>query len=262
MALASQQFTPDGATTSQFLVVHDNKATGEPRIGVAIVDDSVRYRPLAWPPNVSPPADLEAICALPGTPGSFLALTSAGRLMHLRYSGDDSLAVLHESSLPGLRRSPKLEAFAVQALADQTVAVWAERGGGEKPGILYWGTYDPVADVVSLGGTANVPVPFPAGKNTRHITDLRLDRDGVMWGTAASDPDDGRAYEAAFYRLGTITMNGDHPGFTAEEPPRRLWTTTHKVEAMELMPGLPGQVYFGADDESAGGWIYVGKRRS
>ena len=261
MALASHEVSPQGAATSQFLVVHDNKAAGQPRVGAVDVGPSVRYRPLAWPRGGEPPADLEAIASVPGTPGSFLALTSTGRLLHLRFSGGGAIDVLHESQLPGLPESANLEGFAVQSVGGEGVALWADRGDGDRPAVLYWGVYDPVADVVTPQGRQPIKVSFPPGGHTRHVTDLKVDRDGTLWGAAASDPGDAGPFESAFYRLGTVSADDGRATFVPDASPRPLWTTTRKVEALELLPGAAGLVYFGADDETAGGWLYVGRRQ-
>jgi len=257
----------DGSSESQpveFLVVHDNKQPDEPHVASVLFGyaTGVSYRRLAWPENVPPPVDLEAICPLPETPGSFLALTSAGRLLHLRYHGRraaEALEVLHESILPGLEQHPNLEGVAVQTLGDKTVALWAERGDGHKPATLYWGIYDAVADTVTPQGKAQVAVPYPSGRNTRHITDLRLDGGGVVWGAAASDPGDQGPFESAVYALGSLHLEGDRIVFQPNHAPTRLWTARRKIEAIEFVPGAAGRVYFGSDDESAGGWLNVGR---
>lgn len=254
-----------GANTPRFLVVHDNKNAGEPRVGLVNVGGPAPLRPVAYTPlrwhGAELPIDLEAICQVPGTPGSYLAATSAGKLLHLRESGG-GIDVLHESILPGLKKLPEIEGFAVQSVGGETVAVWAARGQGDEPGVVYYGTYDPVADVVKLAGKADVKVPFPAGPHTRHVSDLRIDRAGVVWGTAASDPPGDRGpFESALYELGTIGLKGGKVAFDPNPQPAPRWKTTRKVEAFELMPGDEGLVYFGADDELAGGWVYIGRRR-
>ena len=248
--------------TSHFLVVHDNKSPTEPRVGLVTVDGPlpfpVVYSPLRWR-HQDLPADLEAVCPVPRTPGSFLAMTSAGRLLHLRLS-DGGVDVLHDSVLPGLKKTPNLEGFAVQSLGGQTVAAWAERGDGDEPGVLYFGTYDPVADAVTLAGRGKVTVPFPATPDTRHVSDLRIDETGAVWATAASDPGDRGPFRSALYELGTLRAADGRVTFEPNGNLAPRWTTNRKIEALELLPGEQGLVYFGADDEAAGGWVYIGRR--
>ena len=256
---------PGKLQTGEFLVVHDNKAPGEPHVGAVRIGmkSGVAYKSLPWPQDVEPPVDLEAVCAVPGTPGSFIAMTSAGRLLHLRYDGwraERPLDVLHESVLPGLRKEPNLEGFAVQSLGGRQVAVWADRGDGEQPGVLYWGVYDPVADLVSLHGKTKIFVPYPRGQFTRHIADVKVDEGGVVWATSSVDPGDNGPFESVLYALGSVQVSGDEVSFAENPSPTRLWHTNRKVEALELVPGASGGVYFGADDEAAGGWIYTGRK--
>jgi hypothetical protein len=263
MALEYQEKSKVGPGAVGFLVVHDNKTPDEPHVGVVLFSyqKGVRYRPLLWPMRVEPPVDLEAVCPVPGTPGSYLALTSRGRLLHLRYGGSrpDLIEVLHESMLPGLEKNPNLEGFAVQSIGGRSVAVWAERGDGDKPATLYWGTYDDVADAVALLGQAEVRVPYPSGANTRHVTDLRIDGAGTVWAAAASDPGDEGPFRSAVYAMGTIHVNGEAVDLRLNPDLAPLWTFSRKVEAIEFVPGARGRVYFGADDEIAGGWLYVGR---
>jgi len=244
-----------------FLVVHDNKAPTEPHVGAVTFGErqGLRYHQLSWPANVAPPVDLEAICPIPGQSGSYVALTSAGRLLHLRYDGGAAIDVVHESTLPGLEQRANIEGFALQSLGGRTVAVWAERGDGNKPATLYWGSYDEASDAVTLQGQAPVRVPFPSGHNTRHVTDLRLDGAGVVWAAAASDPGNKGPFVSAVYAIGVLRAEGEALKFQPNPQPTRLWTFARKVEALELQSGARGRMFFGSDDEDMGGWLYVGQ---
>ena len=252
--------TGDASPGVEFLVVHDNKAPAEPHIGAVVYggQKGLQYRALTWPANSATPVDLEAICALTGKPGSYLALTSAGRLLHLRFTGRRALEVVHESTLPGLEQRANIEAFAVQKIGTRTVAVWAERGDGQKPATLYWGTYNEVSGSVTLEDQVTVRVPYPSGHNTRHVTDLQLDGAGVVWSAAAIDPGNKGPFVSAVYAIGTVRVEGESVKFQPNRRPTRLWTFARKVEALELRPGADGRMYFGSDDEDAGGWLYVG----
>ena len=264
MALVLRVPEKVGPDSLVFLVAHDNKNPGEPRLGTVRVHSGsppLSYEPLSWPAGAEPPVDLEAICPVPTTRGSYLAMTSAGRLLHLRVAGRDVPACSTSRSCRDSESLPNLEGFALRILDGITVAAWAERGNGDEPAVLYWGTYDPVADVVTLVDKVDVKVPFPATATTRHISDLRVDAGGVVWGTAASDPGDAGPYQSAFYELGMMRVDGGKVTFSPSPELTPRWKTNRKVEALELLPGDEGLVYFGADDENAGGWLYTGRRR-
>ena len=61
--------------TDGFLVVHDNKSKGQPRISFINKENTIR--PLVWPSD-TPPFDLEAIHIIPGASNEFLVMESGG----------------------------------------------------------------------------------------------------------------------------------------------------------------------------------------
>ena len=243
----------------QFLVVHDNKKPAEPHAGIVTLrTGKARYTRLRWPEAAGVPVDLEAISPVPDAPGRFLALESGGRLFHVRFATGDAFEVLNRSKLPEVPDGANFEGLAVQKLGGRLVIVWGHRGDGKKePGVLHWGTYDLPDDAVTKQGSASVLVPFPRGKNTRHITDLRIDPGGTVWAGAASDPGDDGPFESAVYAIGALADDGGgNFRFQPNASPTRLWKFRRKVEALELVPGRRGGVYFGSDDEKGGGWVY------
>ena len=259
MAYAGEDAVRGG---EQFIVVHDNKKPDEPHVGLVTLRRSkARYRKLRWPAETAAaPVDLEAVSAVPDAPGRFLALESSGRLFHLRYAGGDVLEVLHVSRLPGAPPGANFEGFCALKMDGRLVAAWAHRGQGDQPAVLFWGGYDLPADTIAAQGSAEIRVPFPGGANARPISDLRVDPGGTVWISSANDPGDDGPFESAVYAAGTLTDAGGglyrfHPNPT----PTRLWTFPKKVEAIELLPGPGGHVYFGSDDEKQGGWVYRGQ---
>ena len=243
----------------QFIVVHDNKKPGEPHVGlITLRRGKARYQKLRWPAEtVAAPVDLESVSGVPDAPGRFLALESSGRLFHLRYAGGDALEVLHVTRLPDVPPGANFEGLCVEKMDGRLVAVWAHRGQGDQPAVLFWGPYDLPDDTLTRQGSAEVRVPYPRGTNARAITDLRVDPGGTVWITSVTDPGDDGPFESAVYSAGTLTDAGGglyrfHPNLT----PTRLWTFPKKVEAIELLPGPGGHVYFGSDDEKQGGWVY------
>ena len=253
----------------RFFVVHDNKNPDEPHVGVVTLRrGKARYTRLRWPAvgaggegagASSPPVDLEAVTSIPDAPHRFLAMESGGRLFHLRHASGTALEVLHVSRLPQVPPGSNLEGFSVEKIDGRLVALWAHRGEGEQPAVLYWGSYDLPGDAITMQGSAEVVVPYPRGATTRHITDLRLDPGGTVWAGAASDPGDDGPFRSAVYAIGTLfDYGGGTYRFHPNPNPTRLWTFDRKVEAIELLPGAGGHVYFGSDDEKQGGWIYRG----
>jgi hypothetical protein len=244
---------------TEFLVVHDNKWINEPRLGVVTASGGkVEYRPLAWPNGENTPVDLESISAVPEQPGQFLALTSGGRLLWLSVT-TGQVAVLADFMLPELPIEANIEGFSAQQFGDLLVAVWGHRGAGAQPGILFWGLLDLPKKQITAVSQFNLTVPFPSpsDRNTRHITDLKLDFDGVVWGTAASDPGDAGPFVSAIYTLGVLhVLQPQGIEFEPDTHLTRLWTFQKKVEAVELVPGPQGAIAFGTDDENNGGWLY------
>jgi hypothetical protein len=244
---------------TDFLVVHDNKKKDDPRLGVVMAKaDKVDYRALRWPNEDNLPVDLESISTVPDHPEQFVAVASDGALFALSVS-EANIRLLSHFVLPGLPPNTNIEGFTVQKLGDELVAAWAHRGAGPQKGILYWGLLDLKQSQVSVVSKAEVGVPFPlpVDPNTRHITDLKLDPNGVLWATAANDPGDSGPFVSAVYTLGVLhatKMNG--VVFEPNTNLTRLWTFSKKVEAIELVPGARGGIAFGTDDEDDGGWLF------
>jgi hypothetical protein len=260
MALLQQQ-----GDRTEFLVVHDNKWIDEPRLGVVTaVDGKVTYRALAWPKGANYPVDLESISAVPEQTGQFLALTSGGRLFWLGVA-NGKVVVRATFMLPELPREANLEGFSAQRLGDRLVAVWGHRGAGVQPGILFWGLLDLENKQITAVSKTNLTVPFPSpsDRNTRHISDLKLDVDGVVWGAAANDPGDDGPFVSAIYTLGVLrVLQPQTLQFEPDTHLTRLWTFQKKVEALELVPGPQGAIAFGTDDENNGGWLYFDQAAS
>ena len=159
--------------------------------------------------------------------------------------------------LPDVPQGANFEGFCVEKLDGRLDAAWAHRGQGDEPAVLFWGSYDLPDDAITKQGSAEIRVPVPAGTNVRPVSDLRIDPGGTVWITAASDPGDDGPFESAAYAAGTLTdAGGGLYRFHANPLPARLWTFRKKVEAIELVPGSGGHVYFGSDDEKQGGWVY------
>ncbi|MHC1742488.1 MAG: hypothetical protein AB9873_05590 [Syntrophobacteraceae bacterium] len=246
----------EGQTT--LVVVHDNKAAGEPRLGlVDLSSEGIRYRPLAWPAGKDAPVDLESIASIPGQPGLFLTATSSGMVFPVTVS-EKEVTVEPEFSLPNLSARANIEGLSVQRLQGRMVVIWGDRGEGAHPGTLYWGDLDlPNRRIINASeATVRAPFPSPLDSDIRHIADLKLDAGGVIWGAATKDPGDSGPFASVVYSLGTLSVSESQGAFfQANSEPSRLWVFPKKVEAIELVPGPTGTIVFGTDDENDGGWI-------
>jgi hypothetical protein len=253
IALLSQQ-----AERTEFLVVHDNKGAGEPRLGVLVASpEKVQVLTLAWPDGEDLPADLESVSSIPDQPGHFLAVTSRGQVFPLAVSGTD-VAVQGDFPLPNLPAQVNIEGFSVQKLGHRLVAAWGHRGAGPEHGTLWWGFFDLPNKRITGISSAQVAVPFPSPSdpNTRHISDLKIDAAGVVWASATSDPGDSGPFVSAAYTLGVLWVTDSQEiRFQPNTDQTRLWVFPKKVEAIELVPGPRGAIAFGSDDEDDGASI-------
>lgn len=247
-------------TSTEFLVVHDNKKDKEPRIGMLHIEkENISYVPLVWLDEKNLPIDLEAVTALPDQPGRFLAIESQGRVYDLRISGTQ-VTVLGHFDLPDLPKRVNLEGFSVQKLKGNLIAIWGHRGAGDQPGLLFWGMLDLDKQQVAKIGQEEIFVPFPSPSdpNTRHISDLKLDQNGVVWCSAANDPGDAGPFVSAVYTLGTLKMTpaGDIH-FDPKKPYQHAGSYPKKIEAIDVLTNSAPHKIFATDDEDDGAWILI-----
>lgn len=241
---------------SSFLVVHDNKNPGEPRVGLITVSGAkpVLYQKVEWNWDKEV-IDLESIAAFPGRPGEYVALISRGTVFHVKLSADHlHLKTLGQFTLPELPPLQNFEGLSLQMVEGRLLIAWADRGDGSRAGQLYFGEFFPGAYAVRNVRSVSVRVPWPT-TNTRHISEMKVDETGVLLIAAASDPGDEGPFSSAIYLAGIFRPGAK--GFDFRLHPRMLRLRTipdHKIEALELVPGLGG-IMLGTDDENFGGWV-------
>jgi hypothetical protein len=236
-------------------VVHDNKLPGEARLGRITLGASPRYDPIPWPRDFAVPIDLEAISAIPGEPGLYLVTTSGGTATLLHLDGD-RITVRGATTLPDRPALPNFEGLSVQQVGTRLVVAWGHRGAGAQPGRLFWGslTLDPL-DINEAGATEiRVPFPTPSSPNTRHISDLKIDRDGRLWLSAANDPGDAGPFESAVYDAGVFSSAETGVAFTPRTPLQPFRTFKRKVEAIDTTDD-GRHLVLGTDDEWEGAAI-------
>jgi hypothetical protein len=250
------------------LVVHDNKKPNQGRLGMVKIEgnNSPQYSPLEWQANSELPIDLEALAAFPNKAlssqkssnnSSYMALSSSGKVYHFNLSAGNTISLIKTFDLPGLDKNNNLEAFALQEIGGKSIAIWAHRGGGEKPAIMYWGEFDLATYKVKILGSTTVITPLKS-PNIRHISDLKVDSSGVTSITSAIDNGDDGPFESAVYIAGTFKVVDNKVVFQQNSPVTSIVNyDKYKIEAIDFLPNGNGGMVFATDDENMGSAILI-----
>ncbi|MEO3975595.1 hypothetical protein [Streptomyces sp. CAU 1734] len=265
--------TSAGPGTADVVVARDNKKDHEERLVSVRLRDGLEpvVSPLRWV-GEPPPKDLEALDGVPGLPDHYIALGSRGIAYHVVVADGAATVVGDPVTLPDRRDGDDYESFALaQPVAGRTVAVWASRGKSEEAAVVR-------AAAVTVGDRglaidppsdrAEFAVPFPDEDEVRHISDLKILRDGTLLASSASDPnqDDG-PFASAVYNAGSLALDGTgRPVLRLRAAycllPLRLFTKddNRKVEAVAVLPD--GRALWGTDDENHGGSLAFDRVRT
>ncbi|MGW8886148.1 hypothetical protein [Streptomyces sp. NPDC055749] len=256
---------PVGRDRADVVVVRDNKAEGQSRVA------TVRLRPglapvtqeLPWQGPV--PSDLEALDAVPGRPGHYIAVASKGDAYHVIVAHGRATVQGDPVTLPGGHTDDNYESFAVHRHpSGEVFAVWATRGSGAEKSVvraaaLHVGAYRMAFGQVS--SRQEFAVPYPNKDEVRHISDLKVLENGTIMVSAASDPnvDDG-PFSSAVYVAGELTVNSINRAAlkltkTPDLRPLRHYTKQRdrKIEAIAILPDR--HALWGTDDENKGGSV-------
>ncbi|MEU5901650.1 MULTISPECIES: hypothetical protein [Streptomyces] len=246
------------------LVVRDNKKPGENRVARLTYRPGAdrtaptHVEPLAWT-GTAEPVDLEAIEAVPGARGEFVALASRGLVHHLKMTGT-GIQVLDTSPLPATADGDDYESFALTSRHGKLAAVWADRGAGEKrPATLRASTFSfnksGEADFGPVS-TARLRAPYPTG-DVRHASDISVAPSGRLVISSASDAGDDGPFASAVLNAGTLSVSrsGKVRLSVAKSPEVLRKFKGVKIEAVECLPGTGGRALLGTDDENAGGSV-------
>ncbi len=247
--------------TLDLMIVHDNKQPNQGRLAIISINDNkqLKYFPLKWPSEINLPLDLEALASIPGTNNlEFIAVTSAGKAYHLKLDAQKQhLFILGEFELPDITKNSNFESFGLQNIDGKLIAIWAHRGESEEPAKIYWGILDLKKYQINLAGTADFQVPFPGG-NVRHISDIKVDNAGIVYISAASDAGNDGPFESAVYVAGYLGSFGNKIFWRQNDKLFPIYRDHHhKIEGLELIPGLTGGVILGTDDENLGSYVYM-----
>ncbi|WP_260333882.1 hypothetical protein [Streptomyces beigongshangae] len=248
----------DGGAAVRVLVVHDNKRSGQQRLSrITHRKGSVRVAPITW--DGPQPVDLEAIEAVPGRAGEYLALASRGIVHHLKVTG--SMArVVDYSPLPAVGEGDDFESFALVAANGRLAAVWADRGAGTKrPSTLYTAPlmFTPRGQPQFATVTRRTyRAAYPTDEGTRHISDISVTDSGRLIVSSASDAGDDGPFDSAVSDAGRVSVTAaGHVHITLDAAPSVLGTfPQYKIEGVECLPGTT-EALVGTDDENLGGYV-------
>ncbi|MDV5149549.1 hypothetical protein R1T08_36895 [Streptomyces sp. SBC-4] len=255
--LAYEGPTEDGNGV-HVLAVHDNKRFGQQRLSrITHREGSDAVATLTW--DGPEPVDLEAIEAIPGMPGEYLALTGRGILFRLKVAGSTA-TVVDYTPLPAIGEGDDFESFALVAQNGKLAALWADRGAGpDRPATLYaapltfasWG--QPLFGAVT-NRTYRSTYPDDAG--TRHISDIAVTAAGRLVVGSAADAGDNGPFDSAVSDAGRVTISATgRVRVSLAASPTVLGTyPQYKIEAVECLPDS-ADTLLGTDDENLGGYV-------
>lgn len=251
----------EGADLS-FLIVHDNKKEKEARAGILRCKSGSepKYERLEWP-GADAPVDLEALTAIPGASGQYLAATSKGKVYRIKaLPSPPSIEVRQAPDIPGATKESEIEGFALATVGNGMVAAWADRGDGEKPATFSWGRFDPGRNEITGPQSTTLKVPWPE-KDARDVSDIRIDSAGAVFITSAYESDDDASdatFASAVYLAGVLKLEGQQIRFSANPELTRLHHFDgRKIEALELVSGANGGLVLATDDEDQGSSVYL-----
>ena len=245
-------------TTSEdtYLVVHDNKKKGQLRAGLVNLSADSLYRGLGWPVK-DLPIDLEALTNISGMKDQYIAMGSWGFCYWLSLDlSTNRLNLIKEFKIPGSGPPLNLESLVLWFAGDSWYIAWAHRGSVKEPSILFWGSIDLFAEVVTIHKEDSifVNVPWPI-LDKRHMSDIDLDSGGILWAAATSDPGDNGPYESGIYKIGKFQKQNDKMEFfIADSFPKQFVFQRNKVEALTIDGN---KTVFATDDENLGAAINI-----
>ena len=240
----------------KYLVVHDNKKKGQLRVGLIDINADSLYIGLEWPTKTLP-MDLEALSDIPGLENEYIAMGSWGFCYWIKLDlQSQTIDLIKEFRIPGSGPPLNLENLLILGEGDNLYVAWAHRGSDHEESILYWGSIslfdEDIAISVIDSVFINIPWPLTA---KRHMSDMDIDNNNILWTSATSDPGDDGPYKSAIYKIGLFEIVKEKINFNISQSfTKQFVFENNKVEALAV---INNKIVFATDDENLGSAINI-----
>lgn len=264
---------------SKFLVVYDKKNFQDgDRLAILKVNekDGFSLKKIEiknWKHKDGRANDLESVCSVPGKKNEFLLVESGywegdfGRIFHAKLE-DDKLKIKNTYSLPSIspggKNNPEGDNFeGVVCLKhkDDLFILLGERGGTIRNpnGLLRIGILNKAQDKIDWKTYQENPIVVKAPKQKkddraiRSITDLHINKDGVIYASAAIDAGDMGPFSSFVYEVGQLYFINDKIRMAKSRIKKPLWFVDgFKIEALSSAPaGIANcKMSIGTEDEN------------
>jgi len=212
------------------------------------------------------PNDLEAVCALAGTPNTYLAVESSyhkarfGRIITVEVvkNGDSWAAQAKHfqhfpETMPGTGILDNIEGAWTIAHADGIYLLLGKRGKNDKYARVYWGKFDPSAKRFRIDKNAydKFNTPFAAldvPGDKRYCSDLFVDSKNRLYAVSCNDPGDSGPFYSRLYSIGTVSPTGTPVRLHRTESTEIVKIDGHKIEALAA-PNKAGDLCVAATDD-------------
>lgn len=225
-------------------------------------------------------SDLEAICALPGKKDHFLLAESGnwqekpGCLFHIKVNFKTLQATIIKTYyLPAFKykdrcqQGDEIEGIEALQLNNEEILILLGERGGSAPyptGVVRWATLNLTEQKLSwscagkTGQTFNAPGTWQDSTKNRDISDLYLDKNNVLWASAAEEDSLGNSLNSIVYKLGTVDSN--NPIIITPEPNPTVYAIIKKRKIEGLAQGIEGDHFMVSfEDENKPGEIEMVK---
>ena len=240
--------------TNKYLVVHDNKKKGQLRIGLINLSADSLYVGLKWP-SEDLPIDLEALSNIPGLKNEYIAMGSWGFCYWIKLDlQSNTIDIIKEFRIPDSGPPLNLESLLIMRKNTNTYIAWAHRGSDSEESILFWGSISLFDDdiTISVEDSIFINLPWPIASK-RHMSDMDIDNNNMLWTSSTSDPGDDGPYQSAIYKIGKFEILKEKLYFNISDSfPKQYLFKNNKVEALTFNEN---KIVFATDDENLGAAI-------